>query len=313
MAAPTSTITSPTRAWSPAPQAAQQHRGAHATQEHPRLGRDQLVVEEAQRRHTIQTNAGASKREPPPANSASEHDADRHDLEPQLQTIRPVRVVAQHGADRARRSSGDDQDVEPPGREEPPDPTHRLTVRPGGRSGRPTKVGGVASRLDSASDDLNQGNHPRDLASFEVCTRELTKTSSLGDLPSQLTTWLTWKQRSRRSTPRTKLMCLPTTWQVRCLADSTRSVTQSESWRSRISYLPPLQASRDLISDPARQLLAVRQPAGPGVVTRYRDRPKTPLIDAALLTNAHGEPSPWQTSSRRNSTLPSRSTCSARL
>ena len=47
----------------------------------------------------------------------------------------------------------------------------------------------------------------------------------------------------------------------------------------------------DLISDPARQLLAVRQPAGPGVVTRYRDRPKTPLIDAALLTNAHGEPS----------------------
>jgi superfamily II DNA or RNA helicase/HKD family nuclease len=47
----------------------------------------------------------------------------------------------------------------------------------------------------------------------------------------------------------------------------------------------------DLISEPTRQLLAVRQPARPGVVTRYRDRPKTPLIDAALLTNAHGEPS----------------------
>jgi hypothetical protein len=47
----------------------------------------------------------------------------------------------------------------------------------------------------------------------------------------------------------------------------------------------------DPISDPARQLITLRQPTGPGVVARYRHRPKTPLIDAALLTNAHGEPS----------------------
>src|SRR4051794_24734992 len=45
------------------------------------------------------------------------------------------------------------------------------------------------------------------------------------------------------------------------------------------------------ISDPARQLLSVRRKAAPGVIARFRDRPKTPLIDSALLTNAHGEPS----------------------
>jgi superfamily II DNA or RNA helicase/HKD family nuclease len=47
----------------------------------------------------------------------------------------------------------------------------------------------------------------------------------------------------------------------------------------------------DPISEPARQLLMIRRPVGPGLVNRYQHRPKTPLIDAALLTNAHGEPS----------------------
>ena len=41
---------------------------------------------------------------------------------------------------------------------------------------------------------------------------------------------------------------------------------------------------------PARQLFAVRQPSGPGVPSRHLTRPPTPLSDAALLTNAHGEP-----------------------
>ncbi len=45
------------------------------------------------------------------------------------------------------------------------------------------------------------------------------------------------------------------------------------------------------IVEPVAQLLAVRSPVGPGHVVRMAHRPKTPLNDAALLTNAHGEPS----------------------
>lgn len=45
------------------------------------------------------------------------------------------------------------------------------------------------------------------------------------------------------------------------------------------------------VEPPLRQLQAVRRPAGPGQIARYSNRPKTPLNDASLLTNAHGEPS----------------------
>ncbi|HEU4946499.1 MAG TPA: DEAD/DEAH box helicase family protein, partial [Kribbella sp.] len=38
------------------------------------------------------------------------------------------------------------------------------------------------------------------------------------------------------------------------------------------------------------QLIALRQPRGPGVDVATAIRPSTPLSDAALLTNAHGEP-----------------------
>ncbi len=40
-----------------------------------------------------------------------------------------------------------------------------------------------------------------------------------------------------------------------------------------------------------RQLHALRPPARPGITTYGEARPSTPLSDAALLTNAHGEPS----------------------
>ncbi len=40
-----------------------------------------------------------------------------------------------------------------------------------------------------------------------------------------------------------------------------------------------------------RQLLALQPPARPGITTYGDTRPSTPLSDAALLTNAHGEPS----------------------
>lgn len=44
------------------------------------------------------------------------------------------------------------------------------------------------------------------------------------------------------------------------------------------------------VEPPTRELLAMYRPAGPGVPSRYQVRPKTPLKDAALMTNAHGEP-----------------------
>lgn len=46
-----------------------------------------------------------------------------------------------------------------------------------------------------------------------------------------------------------------------------------------------------LVIDPVEQLQALRPPAQPGATLRYNERPRTPLNDAALLTNAHGEPS----------------------
>src|SRR5262245_10859021 len=50
------------------------------------------------------------------------------------------------------------------------------------------------------------------------------------------------------------------------------------------------QANAD-VTEPLRQLHAVRRPSGPGHTVRYTQRPRTPLNDAALLTNSHGEPS----------------------
>lgn len=47
----------------------------------------------------------------------------------------------------------------------------------------------------------------------------------------------------------------------------------------------------DPVLEPVQQLHSLRPPAGPGQVGRWSRRPKTPLSDAALLTNAHGEPS----------------------
>ena len=52
-----------------------------------------------------------------------------------------------------------------------------------------------------------------------------------------------------------------------------------------------IEGSNPPLTGPVEQLLAVRRPAGPGQAARLALRPKTPLNDAALLTNAHGEPS----------------------
>lgn len=55
--------------------------------------------------------------------------------------------------------------------------------------------------------------------------------------------------------------------------------------------LHAMLAGASPVSTPVRELQAIRRPAAPGHTSRYLIRPKTPLNDAALLTNAHGEPS----------------------
>lgn len=51
-----------------------------------------------------------------------------------------------------------------------------------------------------------------------------------------------------------------------------------------------IESDGGAVEPPTRELLALYRPAGPGVPQRYQLRPKTPLKDAALMTNAHGEP-----------------------
>ncbi len=57
------------------------------------------------------------------------------------------------------------------------------------------------------------------------------------------------------------------------------------------AVLAAIDTVPDPLSDPVQELHALRLPDGPGRTPRLRHRPKTPLNDAALLTNAHGEPS----------------------
>ena len=54
--------------------------------------------------------------------------------------------------------------------------------------------------------------------------------------------------------------------------------------------LDHLAATADEVVAPPRQLLSVTRPDGPGATSVGTARPSTPLSDAALLTNARGEP-----------------------
>ena len=47
-----------------------------------------------------------------------------------------------------------------------------------------------------------------------------------------------------------------------------------------------IDGSQPGVEDPLKQLHGIHEPPAPGVVSRYTQRPKTPLNDAALLTNA---------------------------
>ena len=57
------------------------------------------------------------------------------------------------------------------------------------------------------------------------------------------------------------------------------------------SLLRTIQVERASVEHPVRELHGLRRPPAPGRTVRFQRRPKTPLNDAALLTNAHGEPS----------------------
>lgn len=52
-----------------------------------------------------------------------------------------------------------------------------------------------------------------------------------------------------------------------------------------------IETPEDVVVDPASILASLRPAPGPGKPARWSRRPKTPLNDAALLTNAYGEPS----------------------
>ncbi len=56
------------------------------------------------------------------------------------------------------------------------------------------------------------------------------------------------------------------------------------------ALLEHLQAVDDEVLHEPRHLLALTRPVGPGVAGGEQTRPSTPLSDAALLTNSHGEP-----------------------
>jgi len=79
---------------------------------------------------------------------------------------------------------------------------------------------------------------------------------------------------------------------VRDAAHRVLSSTRDPLRRVQIvnAILGQLDAADDDVLEEPRQLLSVTRPNAPGRVTLDGPRPSTPLSDAALLTNSHGEP-----------------------
>lgn len=76
---------------------------------------------------------------------------------------------------------------------------------------------------------------------------------------------------------------------VRRVLAGERSTERRVALVNRI--LAGLGADDERSEDHLRQLRSLTHPPGPGVPASATHRPRTPLSDAALLTNAHGEPS----------------------
>jgi superfamily II DNA or RNA helicase/HKD family nuclease len=82
---------------------------------------------------------------------------------------------------------------------------------------------------------------------------------------------------------------------TRHLATAIRARLEAERDPERMLALAnvllrAIQSEAEGVQDPVRELFGLRRPSSPGKVSRLTQRPKTPLNDAALLTNAHGEP-----------------------
>lgn len=75
---------------------------------------------------------------------------------------------------------------------------------------------------------------------------------------------------------------------LRCL-ESTKDETRRLELVNDL--LMVLDHSSEAIDGKTDQLLSLTRPSGPGVTGQAITRPRTPLSDAALLTNSHGEPS----------------------
>lgn len=77
------------------------------------------------------------------------------------------------------------------------------------------------------------------------------------------------------------------------LIERTLSATKDPTaWVKLINTLiDQLDEATETVNEPPSQLLRLVEPAGPGQPAPSAVRPRTPLSDAALLTNAHGEPS----------------------
>jgi superfamily II DNA or RNA helicase/HKD family nuclease len=69
--------------------------------------------------------------------------------------------------------------------------------------------------------------------------------------------------------------------------------TKNEDKRTHLAneLLGVLSAQDQAVAPPTRQLLSLIEPAEIGTGSKYATRPRTPLSDAALLTNAKGDPS----------------------
>ena len=80
-------------------------------------------------------------------------------------------------------------------------------------------------------------------------------------------------------------------WRKLCVADLDAIRDPADRLAFTNDLLEHVDAAAQSLVDPLRELQSLRYPPGPGVTTRYASRPRTPLNDAALLTNAHGEPS----------------------
>ena len=129
--------------------------------------------------------------------------------------------------------------------------------------------------------------HLRGMTCTKVCTspwsRRRCSASSMGSPIS--------RPRSRRSIPPIKPMSCPSIWRRQSSSDWLPNGTPIASSLLPTGCCCSSTRRTHLVEDPTRQLHAVRRPPAPGHVSRYGSRPKTPLGEAALLTNAHGEPS----------------------